>query len=617
MRIYRLINGKRMQKQVSKDFNFDLNCDILCVGAGCAGVYASIASTFKGANVILVEHENSIGGTHTNGNVHGYYYGFKGGSFNKIDEQATKDYEYFVTHAYKDAKQIAYAKALKQNGVKLLDSHTPIGVYMNENRVVGLQVFNGEKIINISSKILIDATSEGYVLKNFYNRFRFGRPVDNRTAPYSVISNYFAENERRGVNKDAGHVDQYDNQDFSNKLLLSHSDTQQTFKYGDFINVAQVLGVREGISFKGKQTLKYSDVLLEKPPVKPLFYAYSDLDRHGNDRALDQELFQNWWVISNQATVAMPIPMPLGSVVPKGIKGFVTAGRCFSADSYSQSAVRMIRDMFRMGECVGTACAIAIDGGVNFMDIDYDEYLARVKELDCFGNPELGFAFNYPNKPHLCQKIDFDFEKNLDKLNTQTPAPAIWSCFLKRKSARCRNIIFDKMNSANTTLEKFNCAIALGIMNDKQALPLLREIATNRDCFYFTDCRRSNSFRSAVALCLLGRLGNKSDLPLLESIVFDFKETEREIYHTLEPNYIYYKSNDRNFVFYDFWTHASASLVKIYKREKLSLKELNKRFIDLYNKGEIAKFIAPNQKNHQPSKAEIDNFIKQMIKQTS
>lgn len=617
MRIYQLINGKRVQRRVKENFNFDLKCDILCVGGGCAGVYASIASTYKGASVILIEHENAIGGMHTNGNVHGYYYGFKGGSFNKIDQEVTKDYDYFVTHAYKDAKQIAYAKAVKQSGVKLLDSHTPIGVYMNENRVVGLQVFNGEKTISIGSKMLIDATSEGYVLKNFYKKFRFGRPVDNRTAPYSVISNYYAEKERRGVNRDAGHVDQYDNEDFSKKLLFSHRDTQKTFEYGDFVNVAQVLGIREGISFKGEQTLKYSDVLLEKTPKNPLFYAYSDLDRHGNDRAIDQELFQNWWVVSNQATVAMPIPVPLGSVVPKGIKGFVTAGRCFSTDSYTQSAVRMIRDMFRMGECVGTACAIAVKNEVDFMDIDYSEYLARVKELDCYGNPELGFAFNYPNKPQLCREIKFDFNKNLDKLNTQTPAPAIWTCFLNRKSAKLRNIIFDKMNLASATLEKYNCAIALGIMKDKRALPILREIVVNRDCFYFTDCRRSNSFRSAVALCLLGRLGDKSDLPLLESIVFDFTETKREIYHTLEPNYVYYKLKDRNFVFYDFWTHASASLVKIYKREKLNLKDLNRRFIEIDNKGEIAKFIAPNQEKHQPSYAEIDNFIKQMIKQTS
>ena len=244
--------------------------------------------------------------------------------------------------------------------------------------------------------MVIDATSEGYILKTFYKKYKFGRPVDNKTAPYSVISNYVWNDIRCGVNKDAGHVNQYDKEDFSKKLLLSHKDAQETIKKDNFLSLAQVLGVREGISFMGEETLDYSNILLQRQPKKPLFYAFSDLDRHGNDR-----------------------------------------------------------------------------------------------------------------------------------------------------------------------------------------------------------------------------LGDKSDVSTLESIVFDKKEIEREIYHTLEPNYLYYKLNDRNFVFYDMWTHASASLVKIYKREKLDVKSLNKRFIDVYNEGFIAKTVAPNQQSHQPSYAEIENFILHLIKKTS
>ena len=53
----------------------------IVIGAGSAGVYAADSAARTGADVILCEIGENIGGMHVCGNVTGYYYGMRGGSF--------------------------------------------------------------------------------------------------------------------------------------------------------------------------------------------------------------------------------------------------------------------------------------------------------------------------------------------------------------------------------------------------------------------------------------------------------------------------------------------------------------------------------------------------------
>ena len=618
MKLYVNQNNKPTSLNVD-DITYKYACDVLVVGAGCAGVYCAISCAQEGAKVILLENGNSVGGMHTEGNVHGYYYGFNGGEFEKIDSDAKQLADYFVNSAVKDAKQITMLKALNKANVTLLTDHTPIGLLFDETetKVEGVLATDGKANFYIKSTVCIDATSDGYLIKNSPVTVKHGRDIDGKTVPFSVIANYVWNNIRCGVNQDAGHVNQYDLQDFSNKILFAHKESINHFEKGAFLSLANRTGLREGVSFVGEETLRYQDVILDNPPQKPLFWAYSDLDRHGNDRALDDTLFQKWWVVSNLATVTMPIAVPLGSVIPKGIKGLATAGRCLSIDTYAQSAVRMIRDMFRLGECVGVASALALKTDGDIMAINYDEYLSKVKSRNCF-HGALGqkFGFDYPGKQKPYKAIEFNAQKSLPLLETQTPAVAIWSCYLERENKELLDQVYALMVNAKSDLHKYNCALALGNAEDKRALPVLREMTQKRDCFYFKDCRRSNQFRSVSAICLLGHIGEKEDIPLLEKIVFDNSEFDKELYHTLEPNYLYYKLGDRNFVYFDVWTHSGASLVKLYKKFGLPLKNLNLQFEKVKRDGIVVKRITQGALPNQPSYDEITGFIDIMIDKT-
>lgn len=611
LKICTLESGKVKCHEIN-EFESEIKCEILVVGAGSSGIYAAYSAAREGADVILLENDDNIGGMHVQGNVQGYYYGAKGGTYEEDDKMCFNNDVYIGKGTFPFLKQSLYTKRLSDIGVNLLCGYTPTGVVFDEIRAIGLCAFDGEKIINIGAKMIVDATSDGHIIRMTDVPKKYGREIDGKTVPFTVRTQYMKDGIYVAVNTDSGFLNQYDAREFSKKTLIAHANASVYLKKGEFIGVAPHCGIREGLTFDGEEKLKYEDIIFDKTPEKVLFYAYSDLDKHGHDTALDPELYQNWWVISNLATVTARIPVPMGAVVPKGLKAIVTAGRCFSCDSYSQSAVRMNRDMFRMGECIGIACALAVKDNCDFCNINYSEYTKKVSEYGCFAGDETRkFGFDYPGGNVPYKAVRFDYEKNKLLLETETPGVAIWSCYLKKDNDIVKNEVYGMMITAKNELTKYNCAIALGIMEDERALPVLKECVKNRDCFWFKDCRRSNQFRSVIAICLMGRIGEEHDIELLEDIVFSDSEFEKEMYHTLKPDYLYYKDNDRNFVYFQMFTHSCMSLVRLYKKYR-KLNVLHEKFRLLFHDDTVIKRITSG-KEDSPAYIEIHDFIKYVL----
>jgi len=102
--------------------------------------------------------------------------------------------------------------------------------------------------------------------------------------------------------------------------------------------------------------------------------------------------------------------------------------------------------------------------------------------------------------------------------------------------------------------------------------------------------RRSNQFRSAIAVTLIGRLGTEADLPMLFEILSD-KEIDRQMYHTLKPDYLYcapyYNDPSRNFVYFSMLTHACMAIYKLYQKQGLCMDELHRFFADLFEDDKV------------------------------
>ena len=628
--IFSYLENGQVKKRETPSVSFDLECDVLVVGAGSAGIYASDAAARMGSDVILCEIGENIGGMTAAGSVTRYYYGMSGGSFEADDEISLADTVFLSNNLHWELRQIRFVERLKKSGVRTMCNLSPVGIFFEGNRAVGISAHDGNGFVNIKAQITVDATSDGHLIRMTDVKKRYGRAQDGSFVPFTARIQYTKDGRLCYCNEDSGITDHYDAKDFSEKVILSHANASALMNKGELVNIAFQTGIREGLTFEGEEELRLEDVLFNKSPEKVLFWAYSDLDRHGNDRATETELFQNWWVVSNLATVTATIPVPMGSVVPKGLKGMISAGRCFSCDTYTQSAVRMNKDMFRMGECIGVAAALACRDNVEFLDIDYDEFLKTVKALNCFdGNFPHGFYFDNrydaylrkmealkrtpdPKYSHLSscdyirERIVFDLGKTAHLLKTDSPGVAFWSCFVSENRDEVCETLNSEMTGADG-LYRYNCAIALGLLGDRRALAVLREIIMRRDCFFFKDNRRSNQFRTAVAICLIGRLGTLEDAELLFEF-FKEKEYENQMYHTLSADYLYHSDADRNFVYFTMITHAAMALYHIYKRNGLDFDELNRRFEKFFGCEKNIKNITEEPAG-SPAQEELQAFI--------
>lgn len=636
--ILSILENGLVVKKVCNVTDFDYSCNVLCVGAGSAGCYAADSAARDGATVILLEIGENIGGMHVCGNVTGYYFGERGGSYEEDDQKTKADTVFLTNKRHWEQRQIHLTERLSKSGVHLLCRHSVIGLYFNGDRVIGVLAFDGEKTVSIKADVTIDTTSDGHLIRMTDVKKQYGRPSDGRFVPFGVFLQYTKNGKLCSKNNDSGIMDHYSGNDFSKKTVMAHANASYMPRDAEVVNCALHTGIREGLTFDGEDTVKYTDLLFSRQPEKVLFWAYADLDRHGSLRATEEEIFQNWWVISNLSTIVISIPVPFGSIVPKNIKGLVTAGRCLSCDTYTQSAIRMNSDMFRMGECVGIAAAMATLSGVDLLDINYEEYLTRVKSRGCFGKySEITYAFDNSYKMYLdkmnalgrvpdkkyeglalnasiYEPICFDADKNFHLLKTDAPGVAIWSCYVSTKKGAIKERLYHEMLNTDSKLYKFNCAIALGLLEDTRALPVLREIVQNRDCVFFTDNRRSNQFRSALAVCLIGRLGTKSDLHMLFEIL-SAEEIDRPMYHTLQPNYLYHNYPDRNFVYFSVLTHTCMAIYKIHKRCSLDMGQLYHFFCDLFNDGTVLHNVTEGRANTS-AEEEMRGFIAYLLRLT-
>ncbi len=558
--------------------DFDEKTDVLVAGVGTAGIFAAISAAREGVSVIAVERELAVGGMYTAGRVTGFYYGDEGGTYEEYEREAAElDKVFFGSRKKPESRVAVYTEKLSDFGVELYTGAAVMGLYIENDTVVGAKIVTRDKTFNVGVRVLIDATSDGHAVRLLPVLLRFGRGTDGGRAPFTVWSNVIKDGECRGMNVDDGYCDQYEPYSFSDAVLNAHARKLAFLEEGaEYLSVASLPGVREGLSFAGEETLKYTDILSSKEPQRVLFYAKSDLDKHGSDIALDEDEYQNFWCVSNLATLTVRIPVPLGAVMPKGIRGILTAGRCLSVDSYALGAVRMNRDMMRMGECVGILAALSVKHGCDVRDVDYGEYVRITDIYACRkGRMNDAFAFDAPSgknvigEPVERRTVSFDMTHGdiIEALATDSPGVAIYACRLSDGSIIPKLIPLLASKDEKLAL---GAALSLGLMGDGSGVDVLRRAVRCRSSEIFTGCRRSNQFKSCAAICVLARFGTKEDAELLSEIVFDASEGEKAMYSPENTSPLAYSKTNVRFCYFQHFTHALIAMCKIAKREGMA-----------------------------------------------
>lgn len=546
--------------------------DVIVAGAGTAGVYSLLAAAQEGVSVLGIERGGCSGGMCTLGSVNGYYYGGRGGLYEETDRLVREIGQYFCQFGlHPDAKKIVLDRQLAEAGARVWYDSMVLGVYTEGEAVRGVRVLRGDRVCTAGCRVLIDGTSEGHLIRICGVPYEVGRGTDGTMQPFSSVRVFYIGNGRLSrTNFDSGYMNQYEAEDVSRAILYAHSHhSEMRAEDGCFLYAAPLIGVREGLRFEGRERLTLDAILDRRRWEDPLIYAYSDIDKHGSDLAFDEKTYQDWYMLSNLSTVAMKIPVPLGCVLPQRMEGLMTTGRCLSADSYAVSAVRMNRDMFRLGEACGIAAALAVKEGRSVWEIGRTALKKRLLARGCFdSHSSWQIGFHFPGRPDDFTPV-FWFE-NLEEiragLDSDKPGVAFWSC--RRLGAEViGDALLEMMRQGEERL-RYHAALALGLTGDVRALPVLREIVRCRSDYFFEDCRRSNQLRSANSLILCGRLGGRGLVPEIAAILSP-EEFERPLYHR-RTGYSYQFGLRENFnlVYFQHLSCAVSALIQIARREE-------------------------------------------------
>lgn len=572
MRYYELIEGKSRSTEIGA-VAFSQEFGLIVSGLGSAGTFCALAAAQEGLTVCGLERGSCCGGMSVQGVVNGYYNGYPGGLFEEVDSEANKAvgtvYRSFFNHP--DAKKRVMEQKLISAGVGVHYHSVVIGIYAEERQITGVRVLTEGKIRDIGCRFLSDSTSNGYVLRLLGIAGSVGRPTDGRTQPFSSVRVFRRPDGKLGrTNHDSGYIDQYRPRSFSESVIeanASHAEVGLNDRRRErFLFLAPQIGIREGMVFEGEDRLTLEDVLYEKECARTLVCAYSDIDKHGDDYAFDSALYQEWRVANNLSTITFKIRVPMGAIVPKGWKGLASVSRCLSVGNYVSSAVRMNRDMYRLGEASGVAIAMAVKSGRGLRDIDYPAFLKAVRKRGCF-DPRLAELRGFVGADGGFTPVAWltDIREVRRQLSGDCPGVAFWSCRRLGLPA-VRNDLVRMMSQVQDAELRLNAAVALGNLGDDICLPVLREIVCNRSEYHYLDCRRSNQMRSVIAIYLCGRFGDAEIVPELLEILKP-QEYGRRMYHVYtKPSYQLSITENFNSVYYQHLSFAIVALATIARK---------------------------------------------------
>jgi len=343
---------------------------VLVAGGGPAGAMAAIAAGRQGARVIVIEPQPFLGGVATGGAIHFYYWGVDGGLQDELDRR-DRDLDARISAStrgfHPEARKVEFERMALEAGAELWLRCCVTGAVVEDGRVRGVAL-DGERGRGVLlAEVVIDATGDADVAALAGAQFMLGREGDGLPMAYSLTPGVSREQWHVWhANYDAGWVDPTDPWEYARGFL----DGRRYLWRDDYAAAdrmyfcAAVLGLRDGRTIVGEQVLSLDDLFLGRRCADTIGRTHSHYDNHARDY-LDESAQARVFVdVTGNWKTALECDVPYGCLLPRGIDGLLVAGRCISQTHDAEQAVRMQKDMHRIGEAAGIAAALAVREGV-------------------------------------------------------------------------------------------------------------------------------------------------------------------------------------------------------------------------------------------------------------
>ncbi len=395
--------------------------DVIVTGGGPAGIGAAVASARTGAKTALVERYGILGGMLTSGHVQPILGDVAPGSFydevvallNVGHENAPKHTTYIGREIHLDLEEAKgrLLKLVHDAGVQIFLQSPVVDVVKDGNRVTGVIVGPPMGLVQMNAGAVVDATGDGFTATMAGAEVKIGRD-DGHCQPTTL--EFTIDNVDESVAITCGGssdpVTLPDGTKYSPFCREAEARGElpknvtivrlhRTFEAGErSVNATQANGYNmlspEGIegaelelrdqiekimAFLHKNVPGYENCRLKSTPTSTGVREtrrvmgldmVTDHDVETGARRSDVAVHKAWFLIDihnptgggqaeKYSHPAQPYDIPYGALVPAGIEGILTAGRCISGTHRAHASYRVMAICMATGQAAGTAAALS------------------------------------------------------------------------------------------------------------------------------------------------------------------------------------------------------------------------------------------------------------------
>lgn len=453
--------------------------DVLVAGGGPAGALAAIAAGRRGADVILVEAQPFLGGIGTGGPINSYYWGLDGGLQDELDRRnAGLDPQLCasVRGWHPEGRKLALDAMIENAGVDPWLRTTVVGALVEDGVVRGVVVDGERGRVVVLAHTVIDATGDGDVAALAGAEWLMGREGDDIPMAYSLtpgVSNPQQNAQITHSNFDAGWTFPTDPIDYSRAFTIARRrlwrepcNEDNRLQY-----CGPILGIRESRTIVGESTLTLDDLFFGRCFADTIGKTRSHYDNHARDYALESEQARLFCDVTGNWKTPLECDVPFGALIPTGLDGLLAAGRCISMTHDAAQAVRMIKDMHRIGEAAGIAAALSARDGVGVREIEIGELQRELVKSGILTDAEI--AAGQANERRPLRPVG----ALMDALGGEDRSPAMWELYCHGEAAHAA--LIDAMDAGDDRSRW--AALVLGAQDVEHARPLLLTMLRERD----------------------------------------------------------------------------------------------------------------------------------------
>jgi hypothetical protein len=401
--------------QHALDKSGKISCDIVVVGGGTAGTIAAIQAARLGKNTILIESGSQLGGTMTTGGVSfpGLFHawgkqiiagigwelvsecvalnGDKLPDFSVIpDNKTIRHWRHQVAINSALYTLIAEEKCLEA-GVKIRYYESPVSVAFKKNKWLIKTTGKGtnteiscDQVIDCTGNACIVAMAGLEVLREeetqpgslifsldgynyddldlikipfkYHNLLRqqmLARSLNENTPnnfPSTVPYNYvYVPNADSTTSRTHTEANIYGRSELIK--IIRELRTYPGCENIRITNLKSETAVRETYRISGLYTVTREDYIDGVHYDDSISYSFYPVDLHREGKTIHQEYLEEGVVGK----------IPLRSLIPKGSKNLMVAGRCLSSDRMANSALRVQASCMGMGQAAAVTASLAVD----------------------------------------------------------------------------------------------------------------------------------------------------------------------------------------------------------------------------------------------------------------